>query len=476
MKKLLSLFTALALVLALGIFLPEGALVACAEGSSGYLPEGFEFSGRIVLVGDSTVADYPESMTSTRGIYGWGMKLEEKLEKVTVLNYAVGGASTRNYYPLPQYTQLKNTLDKGDYLFIQFGHNDEAVGTSRGTYPNLDADTLDEEGKDAQGRYSYEFLLMKYYIQLARDKGAVPVLITPISSLGKDGQPYYTRHTDYQNAMKKVGSENNIAVIDMTAKTAALYNELYQNGGAEATRKLHCYTDSTRTVIDQSHLSEYGASEIASMIAKEAKALGLLGSNSQQVTDCAHTNTYTANENIIQPTCIKSGSFEEVEYCSDCGVELSRVLHVTKAKGHDFSANIRYEWSDDGKSCTGYGTCTCRAYTYEKAAVTSAVKTPATETAMGVTTYTATFTNKPFTTQTKDVADIPMLTPARIPGDANGDKSVDVKDITTINQYIAHWNVTINLKNADVNGDGDVTVKDVTLLKQHLAKWKVELK
>ena len=63
----------------------------------------------------------------------------------------------------------------------------------------------------------------------------------------------------------------------------------------------------------------------------------------------------------------------------------------------------------------------------------------------------------------------------RIPGDANGDKSVDVKDITTINQYIAHWNVAINLKNADVNGDGDVTVKDVTLIKQKLAKWNVEL-
>ena len=76
---------------------------------------------------------------------------------------------------------------------------------------------------------------------------------------------------------------------------------------------------------------------------QKVSLLGLLGSNSQQVTDCAHTNTYTANENIIQPTCIKSGSFEEVEYCSDCGVELSRVLHVTKAKGHDFSANIRYE-------------------------------------------------------------------------------------------------------------------------------------
>ena len=44
-----------------------------------------------------------------------------------------------------------------------------------------------------------------------------------------------------------------------------------------------------------------------------------------------------------------------------------------------------------------------------------------------------------------------------------------------MSQYIAHWNVTINLANADVNGDGVVTVKDVTLVKQKLAKWNVEL-
>ena len=44
-----------------------------------------------------------------------------------------------------------------------------------------------------------------------------------------------------------------------------------------------------------------------------------------------------------------------------------------------------------------------------------------------------------------------------------------------MSQYIAHWNVTINLSNADVNGDGVVTVKDVTLVKQKLAKWSVEL-
>ena len=94
---------------------------------------------------------------------------------------------------------------------------------------------------------------------------------------------------------------------------------------------------------------------------------------------------------------------------------------------------------------------------------------------MGVTTYTATFTKQPFTTQTKDVEDIPKLT-GRVPGDVNGDGQVTVKDVTLLKQFLAKWKVEINKSNADVNGDGEVTVKDVTLLKQYLAKWKVTLK
>ncbi len=66
--------------------------------------------------------------------------------------------------------------------------------------------------------------------------------------------------------------------------------------------------------------------------------------------------------------------------------------------------------------------------------------------------------------------------PDRIPGDVNGDGEVTVKDVTLLKQYLAKWNVTINKSNADVDGDREVTIKDLTILKQYLAKWKVELK
>ena len=65
---------------------------------------------------------------------------------------------------------------------------------------------------------------------------------------------------------------------------------------------------------------------------------------------------------------------------------------------------------------------------------------------------------------------------ARIPGDANDDGEVNIKDVTLLKQHLAKWNVTINLNNCDVDGDGSVSIKDLTLLKQYLAKWNVTLK
>ena len=98
-------------------------------------------------------------------------------------NLALSGRSSRSFLAEQNYQTLKSSLGKGDYLFIQFGHNDEKTDESvypgLGTYPNLDWSTLDTSGKDSQGRYSYEYLLTAYYINLAKNKGAVPVLVTP---------------------------------------------------------------------------------------------------------------------------------------------------------------------------------------------------------------------------------------------------------------------------------------------------------
>ena len=68
------------------------------------------------------------------------------------------------------------------------------------------------------------------------------------------------------------------------------------------------------------------------------------------------------------------------------------------------------------------------------------------------------------------------FTAARKPGDISGDGVIDIKDVTLLKQHLAKWKVKLNLANADVNDDKSVDIKDLTILKQYIAKWKVELK
>lgn len=244
-----------------------------------YEPKDFSFSGNVYLVGDSTVCEYDSTFSTAYNRYGWGMKLADKFSGVKVTNLALSGRSSRSFLEESNYTVLCNSIGKGDYLFIQFGHNDEKTDESvypgLGTYPKLDMKSLDGNGKNSKGQYSYDWILLNKYIKIAQAKGAVPVLITPITRLATDGKPYYQAHTDYQQAMIALGKQYNIPVIDTTTLTTELYNNLYTSGGAGATAEMHCYADEAKTTLDNTHLSNLGATRIAGIIAEQTNKLGL---------------------------------------------------------------------------------------------------------------------------------------------------------------------------------------------------------
>ena len=316
MKRFLKLLTVSALLLIMCVFEPMVSLIANAAGK--YEPAGFQFSGKVFLIGDSTVANYSERYSRELGDrYGWGMKLADYFSNVTVENLAIGGTSSRTFLQQNNYTILENKLGKGDYLFIQFGHNDELLfDSNRCTYPLLHrfADGEDKfgtytyqsflkaysatGGKNAEGKYVYEYFL-SVYIKLAKDRGAVPVLVTPVACLGEDGNAAVDGHKAYQQAMQKLGRDSNVPVIDMTAKTAEVYNNLYNSGRKTEVEQFHCYTDASKTKIDNQHLSSAGADMIASLIAQETVNLGLsIGNNRKDAANTSNaTNTNTANTN-----------------------------------------------------------------------------------------------------------------------------------------------------------------------------------
>lgn len=244
--------------------------------TNSYESADFEFSGKVFVVGDSTVCNYTDAVMNAQNRCGWGMKLADNYDNVTVTNLALSGRSSRSFLNDSNYSTLCNNISKGDYLFIQFGHNDEKTDDAdRSTYPGLDFSTLDSEGKNSSGQYSYEWYILNKYVKVAQNKGAAAVIVTPITRRSSNGTANYKSHTEYSNALIQLGKDYNIPVIDMTALTTELYTELYNNGGADATAEMHCYTDDTQSTIDNTHLSIKGATIIASMIAEQTGVLEL---------------------------------------------------------------------------------------------------------------------------------------------------------------------------------------------------------
>ena len=129
--------------------------------------------------------------------------------------------------------------------------------------------------KSGVGGMGISWVIQNKYVKIVQAKGATVVLVTPVTRRGSNGTANYKSHVAYAEGLVKLGKEYNIPVIDMTTKTAELYTQLYNSGGADATAELHCYSDDTRTSIDNTHLSIKGCTIIADMIAEETANLNL---------------------------------------------------------------------------------------------------------------------------------------------------------------------------------------------------------
>ena len=170
---------------------------------------------RIVLVGDSTVASYSKPPADKPDLTGWGQVFGEYFnDRVTVLNHAQSGRSTKSF--IHEGLWQKALADKGDYIFIQFGHNDSHVKDGK---PAVDPAT------DFQ---SY----LRQYIDEARAAGSKPILVTPVARRTFKNGKIVTGLQPYADAMLKVGKEKGVPVIDLHAASMALFDRLGDQGSA----------------------------------------------------------------------------------------------------------------------------------------------------------------------------------------------------------------------------------------------------
>ena len=206
------------------------------------------------MVGDSTMADktaevYPET--------GWGQALRELVPpSVKVFNHAINGRSTKSFIDQGHWQKVVGQLKAGDYVVIQFGHNDQKrEDPQRYTDPHS----------------SYRDNLI-YFIDQTRAKGAIPILATSICRrhFDNDGKLKDT-HGDYPDAVRAVAKEKNVYLVDLQQRTASF---LQKQGDKNSTAYfLHVkggqYPHYPNDLQDDTHLSPLGAKTVASFFIEQ---------------------------------------------------------------------------------------------------------------------------------------------------------------------------------------------------------------
>lgn len=190
---------------------------------------------KIALIGDSTVASY---RPSEKEIAGWGQMLHESFsDRVTVKNHAASGRSSRSFLREGRWEPVLK--EKPDYVFIQFGHNDQPGKGDRTTDP--DGDFRDN---------------LRKYVADARAIGAKPILVTPVARRTfRDGK-ITSSQMPYVKAVLAVGEEQKVPVIDLNAASTELFERLGDEGSAD----LSCDPN------DRTHFSFKGGREIAKLV------------------------------------------------------------------------------------------------------------------------------------------------------------------------------------------------------------------
>jgi lysophospholipase L1-like esterase len=213
---------------------------------------------RVWMAGDSTMAikevkAYPET--------GWGMPFAYFFDStVTVENLAKNGRSTKTFIAEKLWQRITDNLQEGDYVLIEFGHNDEV--NTKASYATPEEYTAN----------------LKRFVTDVRSKKGNPILLTPVARRQFDSTGHIKEtHEMYSNLMRGVAKEMNVQLIDLDSKS----QELLQQFGPENSKLLFLqlqpgeHPNYPAGKIDNTHFNELGARLMAQLVLKEIKAMNL---------------------------------------------------------------------------------------------------------------------------------------------------------------------------------------------------------
>lgn len=206
----------------------------------------------VYLIGDSTCAT--KNLDKENPERGWGQMFQPLFDtEVIVENHAVNGRSTRSFRKEGRWAPICDRLQPGDYVFIEFGHNDQKIKTVRYSAPDGYAENL------------------RRYIRETREKGAIPVLLTPIVRRNFVDGVLTDTHGEYLTACRRVAAEEQAAFIDAEKITQKWVSEM----GDESSRAYFMWVKPGVCPLypnghqDNTHLNVRGARTLARMFAAE---------------------------------------------------------------------------------------------------------------------------------------------------------------------------------------------------------------
>ncbi|MGY1681907.1 pectinesterase family protein [Geodermatophilus sp. SYSU D01176] len=206
----------------------------------------------VFVAGDSTSSIY---QTNEAPRAGWGQTLPLfTTGNATVVDYAKSGASSKSFYDLGLLDRILAEIQPGDHLLISFGHNDQKA---------------DDPTRYTDPYTTYQDYL-QFYIDGARNRGATPVLVTPVERRRFDaaGQAK-TTHGEYPAAMRALAAEQDVPLVDLTELSLVKWNELGPEGTLDWFMHLAPgeHPNYPEGEVDDTHFQARGAIELARMVA-----------------------------------------------------------------------------------------------------------------------------------------------------------------------------------------------------------------
>ena len=206
----------------------------------------------VFIAGDSTVTDQFNEPWA-----GWGQMLPRFFQQgVAVSNQAESGLALYSFERQKRLAKILSMMKRGDYLFIQFGHNDQKDKTA------------------GAGPFTSYKANLKNFVEAARSKQGIPVLVTPMERLRWNGNTLDPTLADYAAAVRQVGAEEKVPVIDLNAMSLKFYTAL---GPEKSTKAFVFYPANTfpgqnKELKDNTHHNSYGGYELARCVVEGIKA------------------------------------------------------------------------------------------------------------------------------------------------------------------------------------------------------------